>query len=172
MNVSEKCELLVFCDVSMKAYATAIYVHIEKQNTFCVNLVFSKMRLVSKGIHKKRPKKDITLPCLELLAVTIGVQAANFVASELKITSLKQILWTDSTCVLHWLKTCKPLPLFVDNRFKEVLKATDISFHYVPSKENPADFSTRGLSATEIFETKVWWHGLLWLKNSKDTWPD
>ena len=172
VNVSQKCELLVFCDASMKAYATAIYLRTERQNTFCVNLVFSKMRLVSKGTRKKRLKKDITLPCLELLAVTIGVRAANFVVSELKIISLKRILWTDSTCVLHWLKTCKPLPLFVDNRVKEILKATDISFCYVPSKENPADFPTRGLSATEILETRLWWHGPSWLKNSEDAWPD
>ena len=53
--------------------ATAIYLRTERQNTFYVNLVFSKMRLVSKGTRKKRLKKDITLPCLELLAVTMGV---------------------------------------------------------------------------------------------------
>ena len=53
VNVSESYELLVFCDASMKAYATAIYLRIEKQNTFCVNLMFSKMWLVSKGTHKK-----------------------------------------------------------------------------------------------------------------------
>ena len=114
-NASRKCERLIFCDASMKAYATAIYLCIEKQNSFCVNLVFSKMRLVSKGTTKKRLKKDITLPRLELLAATIGVRAANFVASELKIVSLKRILWTDSACVLHWLKPHKLLPIYVDN---------------------------------------------------------
>ena len=72
--------------------------------------------------------------------------------------------------MLHWLKTCKPLPLFVDNQVKEVLKATDISFHYVPSNENPADLPTRGLSGAEISEAKLWWYGLSWLKNSEDTW--
>ena len=54
--------------------------------------------------------------------------------------------------MLHWLKTRKPLPAFVDNRVQEVLKATDISFHYVLSNENPVDLPTRGLSGTEISE--------------------
>ena len=61
----------------MKAYATAIYLHIEEQNSVNVNLMFSKMQLVSRGTNKKRLMKDITLPRLELLTVTIGIQAAN-----------------------------------------------------------------------------------------------
>ena len=104
VEVAKQYSLLVFCDASIKAYATAIYLRIEEQNSVNVNLMFSKMRLVSRGTNKKRLKKDITLPRLELFAVTIGIRATNFVASELKITSLKRVLWTDSTCVLHWLK--------------------------------------------------------------------
>ena len=38
----------------------------------------------------KRPKKEIILPHLELMAVTIGVHAANFVTRELKIPSLNE----------------------------------------------------------------------------------
>ena len=97
-NVSKLCELLVFCDASIKAYATALSLCIETQNSTSVNLVFSKMRLVSKSSNKKGLRGNITLPRLELLAVTIGVRAANFVVKELKLTPLKQILWTDSTC--------------------------------------------------------------------------
>ena len=132
VEVAKQYSLLVFCDASMKAYSTVIYLRIEEQN---VNLMFSKMRLLSRGTNKKRLKKDITLPRLELLAVTIGIRAANFVTSALKITSLKTVLWTDSTCVLHWLKTSKPLSLFVENRVKEILKETDVTFCYVPSNE-------------------------------------
>ena len=73
-------------------------------------------------------KGNITLPRLELLAVNIGIRAANFVARELKLPSLRRVLWTDSTCVLHWLKTNKPLPTFVENRVKEVLKESDVIF--------------------------------------------
>ena len=142
MEVAKQYLLLVFCDASMKAYATAIYLRIEEQNSVNVNLMFSKMRLVSRGTNKKRLKKDITLPRLELFAVTIGIRAANFVASELKITSLKRVLWTDSTCVLHWLKPVNRCQL-VENRIKEILKETDVTFRYVPSNENLADFNRK-----------------------------
>ena len=70
------------------------------------------------------------------------------------------------------MKTHKSLPVFVDNRVKEVLKATDISFRYVPLNENPADLPTRGLSGEEISKAKLWWYGPSWLKNSEDTWPE
>ena len=68
---------------------------------------------------KKKNLKDITIPRLELLAVLIGVRAANFLVKELGVNVSKQILWSDSQCVLHWLKTRKPLSLFVENRVKE-----------------------------------------------------
>ena len=54
------------------------------------------MRLASKST--KKLKKDLTPPRLELLAVNIGIRAVNFVVRELKILSLRRILWTDSTC--------------------------------------------------------------------------
>ena len=68
------------------------------------------------------------------------------------------MLWTDSTCVLHWLKTCKSLPVFVDNQVKEVSKATDISFLYAPSNKNPANLptTTTGLLVAEISEATLW----------------
>ena len=67
------CDLFVFCDASIKAYATAIYLCIQSQDSVRVNLVFSKMRLASKGLGIKKKTKEITLPRLELLAMTIGV---------------------------------------------------------------------------------------------------
>ena len=107
-----------------------------------------------------------------MLAVTIGVRAANFVAKELKILLTKRILWTDSTCVLHWLKTNKPLPLFVENRVTEIKRETDITFRYVPSDQNPADFPTRGLSVSEISKARLWWHGPFWLEKPERLWPE
>ena len=52
------------------------------------------------------------------------------------------------------------------------MKATYISFRYVPLNENPADLPTRGLSGEEISEAKLWWYGPSWLKSSEHSWPE
>ena len=53
------CDLFVFCDASIKAYATAVYLRIQSQDSVRVNLVFSKMRLASKGLDIKKKTKDL-----------------------------------------------------------------------------------------------------------------
>ena len=68
--------------------------------------------------------KDITLPQLELLAVLIEVRASNFV---MKLLISKRVLWTDSECVLHWMKTTKLSPLFVEYWIAEIRKSNYIN---------------------------------------------
>ena len=130
-------QLLIFCDASMKAYATVLYLRVNDGTKFRVNLLFSKMRLVPTTRKKGKNLKNITIPRLELLAVLIGVRAANFLVKELGMNVSKRILWSDSQCVLHWLKTKKPLSVFVENRVKEILVEKDISTRYIFSEENP-----------------------------------
>jgi len=127
-------DLLVFCDASIRSYATVIYLRVTTHLSTYSNLVFSKMRLAPVVSSRKKPKKSgqITLPRLELLAVLIGVRAGKFVAKELKLPISNKFLWTDSECVLHWMRTTKPLPLFIKNRIKEIRCHDDITFFYVP----------------------------------------
>ena len=152
------CYLLVFCDASIKAYATAIYLRVQNQNGVQVNLVFSKMRLASKGSNAKKKSREITLPRLELLAMTVGARAANFVMKQLQgsVPHLRRMLLTDSACVLYWLRTNKPLSIFVENRIKEIKQEKDIVCHYVPTNQNPADIPTRGMDVSEISLVVEW----------------
>lgn len=57
----------------MMPYATAVTVRMENQRRSIMNLVFAKTSLVPRSLSKRKPKEGITLPRLELLAVTIGV---------------------------------------------------------------------------------------------------
>ena len=111
----------MFCDASARAYAAAVYLRIVDQESRLVkvNLVFSKLRLAPLET-KQQGKGKVTLPRLELLAVVIGVRAISFVTNEIKLPISKRMVFTDSECVLHWVKTTKQLPVFVLER-KQIL---------------------------------------------------
>ena len=74
-----KCtyQLLVFCDASKYAYAATVYLHQSCGNMRKVDLLFSKTRLA--------PKKQLSIPRLELLAALIGMRCLNFVQKELNM---------------------------------------------------------------------------------------
>ena len=111
--------LLCFCDVSKFAFSTTIYLRIS--NHECqVNLLFAKCCLP--------PKKETTLPRLELLGTLIGVQCLNFMQKELRLPIHKRILWTNSQCVLHWLVSKKLLNAFVENRLKEIRAQSNLNY--------------------------------------------
>ena len=144
------CQLLVFCDASMVCYATTVYLRIVNGIDIQTNLIFSRVRLVPTGKGKSKQVKKLTIPRLELLAVLIGTRAANFFATELRMTISETIIWTDSQCVLHWLKTTKPLSVFVENRLKEIKLNREFKFRFIASGHNPADLATRGLSVSLV----------------------
>jgi len=99
-NISDSVHtLLFFTDASIKAYATTIY--FKSINPICsqLNLVFSKTRLA--------PIKQITIPRLELLALTIGFKAMNFVEKEIGLKISHKIIFSDSEIVLSWIKSTK-----------------------------------------------------------------
>ena len=95
----------------------------------------------------------------------------NFVTEELRFSGAKRIILTDSQCVLYWLGSSKPLPVFVQNRVNEICQEKHASFGYIPSEENPADMATRELTVSEIKQSKLWWHGPARLQYSECNWP-
>ena len=124
-------KLFCFTDASAKAYSATVYLYSTVDETSNVNLVFSKARVA--------PIKQLSIPRLELLAVLIGTRCLNYVTEQLRLPETDRILWTDSQCVLHWMKSRKPLPVFVQNRLKEITSHKDIKFRYVTTTQNPAD---------------------------------
>ena len=169
VDKSATYQLLVFCDASIKAYAASVYLRIKDEAGVKTHLMFSKMRLVP--MNKGERRKELTIPRLELLAVLIGIRAVNFVTKELRLKITDRILWTDSQCVLYWLKTKKPLSVFVENRIREIKLEEDVTFRYVPTLHNPSDYATRGLSVQEIMCSSLWWHGPSWLQEEDMLWP-
>ena len=96
---------------------------VDKQLHFVkTSLTFSKLRLAPLG-SKKHPyveQGQVSLPRMELLAVLIGVRAIKFATRELKLPIAKRMVFSDSECVLYWIKSTKRLPVFIQNRITEI----------------------------------------------------
>ena len=113
----------------------------------------------------------MSIPRLELLALLIGIRSLKFVSKELKLEGTKITVWTDSQCVLNWIKTKKPLSVFVRNRLTEITRERNVEFLYIHKKENPADLPSRGLSSNNLKGNNLWWKGLEWLTHDQISWP-
>ena len=153
-------ELHVFCDASKAAYGFAVYVtDLSKKSS---DLLLSKARVA--------PKNDLTIPKLELLAVTLATrQAKHLLHQEFEFT--KCIIWTDSEVTLNWICHNRSTQVFVRNRVSEIRQLSvecNLQFLYVPSQLNPADILTRGSTVANLIKNPLWRFGPSFLLNPVD----
>ena len=105
----------------------------------------------------------MSIPRLELLAILIGVRCVQYVETHIKLPLDSIVLMTDSLCVLQWISSKKKLPVFIENRVKEIRRHKNVGFCYVNTKDNPADITSRGCTLSNLCDDKLWWHGPTWL---------
>ncbi|UYV65996.1 hypothetical protein LAZ67_3006106 [Cordylochernes scorpioides] len=159
----EKTTLHIFCDASQFAYATCIFLRIEKENRVDIQLIQARTRVA--------PLKKLTIPRLELLACLIGARLAANVIQDLEFEEIPRFYWTDSTNALCWIQREDNWAAFVMNRVKEIHNlSSPESWRHIPGRLNPADLPSRGCSAESLKETR-WWEGPAWLKVSQEEWP-
>ena len=151
-------ELHGFGDASPKACGAAVYIPvIDSVGQVSSKLVRSKSRVT--------PIKEVLLPRLELLAAVVNARLLKFVVDTLQIKMHRDVCWTDSMVILHWIRrqsSCwKP---FVANRVLEIQSTWDPEcWHYCANKDNPADLLTRGLTCDNLISNGQWWNGPQWL---------
>ncbi|UYV76938.1 hypothetical protein LAZ67_14002486 [Cordylochernes scorpioides] len=159
----EKTTLHIFCDASQFAYATCIFLRIEKEDRVDIQLIQARTRVA--------PLKKLTIPRLELLACLIGARLAANVIQDLEFEEIPRFYWTDSTNALCWIQREDNWAAFVMNRVKEIHNlSSPESWRHLPGRLNPADLPSRGCSAESLKETR-WWEGPAWLKVSQEEWP-
>ena len=131
----------VFVDASNKAYGAVAYTVDSITNRS--NLLISKARVA--------PCKEdrLTIPKLELTASLIGARLIRYLSN---IHQFKTIyLWSDSKVVISWITGDRELKdVYVANRVAEVktiLTRHSIQVKYVPTKDNPADYLSRGCTS-------------------------
>ena len=112
--------------------------------------------------------KAITILRLELLGNLLLSRLMDSVKLVLKeeLKFDKSYYWTDLKITLSWIKSVgKEYNVFVENRFHEIWKLTDIKeWFYVDTLNNPADMITRQ-NFKNIAKKTVWWHGPSFLIN-------
>ncbi|XP_077361612.1 uncharacterized protein LOC144006574 [Festucalex cinctus] len=159
-------EVHVFADASEKAYGSVAYLRTEDTRGQ-VEVAFLTDR------SRVAPKKQQSIPRLELCAALTAAQLAALLQRELTLTINSITLWTDSTTVLTWLQSdsCR-FKVFVGTRVAEIQELMDPkAWRYVNSALNPADDITQGRTLLELSTNSRWRHGPAFLQQTSDFWP-
>lgn len=159
-------ELHIFCDASERAYGSVAYLRtVDDQGHVYTTFVLARSRVA--------PKKRLSMPRLELSAALTGAQLARLIQTEFTIPIQQTFLWSDSTTVLHWLRSesCR-YKVFVGTRIAEIQTLTEAAcWRYVDSARNPADDITRGLKLSDMTHPHRWITGPDFLLQPPDQWP-
>ncbi|XP_043990554.1 uncharacterized protein LOC122841353 [Gambusia affinis] len=159
--------LHVFCDASEKAYGSVAYLRMEDAEGHPhVSFVMARSRVA--------PRKQLSMPRLELSAALTGAQLAKLLHSELTLTMSHTVMWSDSTTVLSWIRSdSAQYKVFVGTRIAEIQEHTNTNdWRYVPSDQNPADDITRGKSLHQLAQPTRWNNGPAFLYESPSQWPE
>ena len=154
-----------FSDASVDAYAAVVYQRTQYNNdNVSVRLVAAKTKVA--------PLQATSIPRLELMGALLSTNLSESIRNSLQIPKENIYFWSDSMNVLWWLKNrSRALKTFVGNRVARIQQKTSPEqWKYVQSKENPADLPTRGLTATELDSSELWWKGPTFLYKEKSEW--
>ncbi|KAH7706046.1 Pao retrotransposon peptidase family protein, partial [Aphelenchoides avenae] len=163
-----------FVDAWGVAFAAVTYLRIcDSKGNVHVTPIFAKSRVKTK-------KPVLTIPRLELMSVLIGCRMIEYLRKELPPTVLKPTgndiiptyVWCDNQGALYWMRdTAHRYGRFVQNRLDEIRRVPNVSFRYINTHDNPADVASRGATAPELRDHKLWWTGPSFLRSSEDQWP-
>ena len=163
-------QLHSFSDASKNNFATSIYLRYESQSgNFSTALVHGKSRVLSKN-------QKFTIPRAELLGVLLMTEQSEIISKALSsvYTLNEKYFWTDSAIVYAWIINKKNKCDAYTNRRLQKIRTIIINnekLKLVPSRLNPADIATRGMSPKVLSENKLWFYGPQFLSMPASFWP-
>ena len=118
------------------------------------------------------PLKTLTIPRLELQVATLETRQDTLLKRELDVDLEPSQFWTDSSIVLQYITNQERcFHMFIANRVAEIQSKLETEqWHHVPTKDNPADDVSRGVTATSL-ELSRWQHGPAFLLEASEAWP-
>ena len=103
------------------------------------------------------PIKCISIQRLELAATVLLTKMSAIIRKELQYENIVEYYWTDSQVVLRYLRNRpKRFKVFVSNRVQQISAANVSQWNYVPSKINPADCASQGLTESNKKILHLW----------------
>ena len=125
------------------------------------------------GKLRVSPLKYISIARLGMIAATLSVKVSLLLRQKLGISINKEYFWTDSKVVLGYINNnSKRFKIFVANRIQFIRENADPKqWFYVPTKENSADESSRGLKDVPSEKTKRWFEGPGFLRKPESECP-
>jgi len=149
--------ILCFADASQHAYGAIAFLVQNSQ----VSFIIAKAWVA--------PLKALTIPHLELMAALVAIRLMHFVLKA--IPSDIVYMWSDGQIVLHWIKSQKPLPVFVQHHTAEIqFLLSQANWSYCPKSENPADLLSRGTTIEVLKSSLLWNHRPTWF-TTPSQWP-
>ncbi|XP_011689951.1 PREDICTED: uncharacterized protein LOC105451279 [Wasmannia auropunctata] len=156
-----------FCDASNVGYGACLYIRLSDGhgNIHC-RILCAKSRVA--------PLKTVTIPRLELCGALLLAKIYSEVRKAVELPFSKVILWTDSTIVLHWVRTSPHLlKTYVSHRVAQIQELTHTqAWRHIRSKDNPADALSRGQLPNAFLNNQSWFSGPSWLAKEENIWPN
>ena len=147
-----------FGDASSNGVCAVVYAVVKQEDGVIQGLVCSKSRLA---------KRNLTIPRLELISGHMTVNLATNVQQALTSHPATVHCWLDSTVALYWINDQGEYRQFVANRVQKIRQHENVTWHHVPTAENPADIGSRG---GKVSGNTLWKEGPSWLSNPAE-WP-
>ena len=160
------CQLHHYSDASQVAYGAVSYLRpVNSWHKVHCPFVMGKSCL--------SPLKPMTILRMELSAAVLSMRLDRIIRQEVELPINNSFYWTDSTCVLRYIANSeRRYKTFVANQVAAIREQSiPCQWHYFGTKMNPADDTSRVLSAEAMTRSNCKTRGPEFLLLSEENWP-
>ena len=111
-------------------------------------------------------KYTLALPAT---AAVVAARLSVTLEAEMGFQKVNHYYWTDSEIVLGYLRNeSKRFKIFVANRVQEIQGVSrSHQWRHISGSDNPADLASRGMKASALINSSLWYHGPQFLSERK-----